>query len=515
MKHCVQTIFLLFSIILLTNCKNKNENRDIYFDGEYPPFENITITENGKDYAIPAISGQCIVFFKDEVSQPQAKAIIEKNGGKIIEQMPDFNYYLTLVKEGKENTFLSRMREEKHVEYVFLNSINKGNSEVYVLDNFKDVEPKLLTTHGNAVVATFSKYSGALSHVHGVNREIMNDVQAETKLGQYWEAIKVIATANSLCTDLMNSVSNTKNGDITMINMSFGVGLSDKEERFLFEDASKEEQDNYIMNYAKSLENLSVCFEKMRKKGYSNFIVSKSSGNEGMYQMELILNELDENTLQSLRNHLILVNAYDAKENTLYSNNVKKKNTLSTTIDVTPELWSGTSFAAPKLLGFVDRVISKYKSLKAQDIITAIRNATPSDTKLPMTYEMLEKEAAKLAETRKQCKQYTFTLNMTSDYKGEWDLSDGKGQEIVKYHVHDTYSYEYLSGNKMAIDIDNTTNYDLEILLEVLDPDKEVRSLRYMLEKGQKESFYAQRLDLFGDSDHISVRETQVTIITW
>ena len=104
---------------------------------------------------------------------------------------------------------------------------------------------------------------------------------------------------------------------------------------------------------------------------------------------------------------------------------------------------------------------------------------------------------------------------MTSDYKGEWDLSDGKGQEIVKYHVHNTYSYEYLSGNIMAIDIDNTTNYDLEILLEVLDLDKEVRSLRYMLEKGQEESFYAQRLDLFSDSDHISVREIQVTITTW
>lgn len=515
MKHYLQIILFLFSILLLTNCKNKNENRDFYFDGDYPSIEAITITENGKSYTIPAISGHCIVFFKDEVSQPQAMNIIERNGGKIIEQMPDLNYYLALVKEGRENTFISRMREEKLVEYVFLNSINKCNSEVYILDNFKNIDSDLLTTHGNAVVSTFSKYSGALSHVHGVNRVILNDIQAKTKLGQYWEAIKVMATANTICTDLMNSVSNTKNGDITMINMSFGVGLSDKEERLLFEDASKEEQDNYIMNYVKSLENLSVCFEKMRKKGYSNFIVSKSSGNEGMYQMELILNELDENTLQSLRNHLILVNAYDAKENTLYSNNVKEKNTLSTTIDVTPELWSGTSFAAPKLLGFVDRVISKYKSLKAQDIIKAIRNATPSDTKLPMTYEMLEKEAAKLAETRKQCKQYTFTLNMTSDYKGEWDLSDGKGQEIVKYHVHDTYSYEYLSGNKMAIDIDNTANYDLEILLEVLDPDKEVRSLRYMLEKGQKESFYAQRLDLFGDSDHISVRETQVTIITW
>lgn len=514
MKHLLRAFTFITSVVILASCQSKQEEKDFFFEGKYPPISVINITEDGKSYDIPAISGQCIVFFKDEVSPSQAKNTIERNGGKIVEQMPDFNYYLASVKEGKENTFISRMKEERLVEYVFLNSLNKGNSDVYILDDFKDVEPGLLTTHGNAVASTFSKYSGALSHVHNVNREILNNVQAETKIGQYWEAVKVIATANSLCTDLMNSVSNTKNGEITMINMSFGVGLSDQKGK-LFEEVTKEEQDNYILNYAKGLESLSVCFEKMRKKGYSNFIVSKSSGNDGMYQMELIFNELNESTLLSLRNHLILVNAYDTKEKTLYSNNVMKKNPLSTTIDVSPELWSGTSFAAPKLLGFVDRVISKYNSLKAQDIIMAIRNATPLDTKQPMTYEMLEKEAAKLAETRKQCKQYTFTLNMTSDYKGEWDLSDGKGHEIVKYHVHDTYSYEYLSGNKMAIDIDNTTNYDLEILLEVLDSDKEVRSLRYMLEKGQKESFYAQRLDLFGDSDHISVRKTQVTITTW
>lgn len=514
MKHVLRAFTFIISIIILTTCQSKQEEKDFLFEGKYPPIKVVTITENEKNYAIPAISGHCIVFFEDEISPLQAKTIIERNGGKIIEQMPDFNYYLALVKEGKENTFIGRMKEERLVEYVFLNSINIGNSEVYILDNFKDIEPELLTTHGNAVVSTFSKYAGAHSRVHNVNRAILNNIQSETKIGQIWEAIKVMATANTICTDLMNSVSNTKNGDITMINMSFGVGLSDQEGRS-FEDATKEEQDSYILNYAKGLENLSVCFEKMRKKGYSNFIVSKSSGNDGMHQMELILDELDENTLRTLQNHLILVNAYDTKEKILYSNNMTKKSPLSTTIDVTPELWSGTSFAAPKLLGFVDRVISKYSSLKAQDIIAAIRNATPSDPKQPMTYEMLEKEAAKLAETRKQCKQYTFTLNMTSDYKGEWDLSDEKGHEIVKYHVHDTYSYEYLSGNKMAIDIDNTTNYDLEILLEVLDSDKEVRSLRYILEKGQKESFYVQQSDLFGDSDHISVRETQITITTW
>lgn len=502
MKHCVQTIFFLFSIILLTNCKNKNENRDIYFDGEFPPIETITITENGKDYAIPAISGHCIVFFKDEVSQSQAKTVIKRNGGKIIEQMPDFDYYLVSVKPGKENVFIERMKAEADVAYVFLNMTCSIKSEIIIIDNYKKIDPDMLTTHGNGVRTTFFKYGSLTSHL------IPADV------GEFLFRDLVCSINSRICYELLHKIKQAKTKPV-LINISLGVPKPIGDRRLYDEDYTDKEKDNYNKQYLEMLKGYAVCFNKMRKNGYSDFLVSLASSNEGMHDLGAIIDALGDEERQSLEKNLIIVNAVDGKENKDYSNNVKKKHPLATTIDITSEPWTGTSFAAPKLLGFVDMVLYKYKTLTAQDMLQAIRNATPCDTKQPMTYEMLEKEAAKLAETRKQCKQYIFILNMTSDYKGEWDLSDGKGQEIVKYHVHDTYSYEYLSGNKMAIDIDNTTNYDLEILLEVLDPEKEIRSLRYMLEKGQKESFYAQRLDLFGDSDHISVRETQVTITTW
>lgn len=502
MKHCVQTIFFLFSIILLTNCKNKNENRDIYFDGEFPPIETITITENGKDYAIPAISGHCIVFFKDEVSQSQAKTVIKRNGGKIIEQMPDFDYYLVSVKPGKENVFIERMKAEADVAYVSLNMTCSIKSEIIIIDNYKKIDPDMLTTHGNGVRTTFFKYGSLTSHL------IPADV------GEFLFRDLVCSINSRICYELLHKIKQAKTKPV-LINISLGVPKPIGDRRLYDEDYTDKEKDNYNKQYLEMLKGYAVCFNKMRKNGYSDFLVSLASSNEGMHDLGAIIDALGDEERQSLEKNLIIVNAVDGKENKDYSNNVKKKHPLATTIDITSEPWTGTSFAAPKLLGFVDMVLYKYKTLTAQDMLQAIRNATPCDTKQPMTYEMLEKEAAKLAETRKQCKQYIFTLNMTSDYKGEWDLSDGKGQEIVKYHVHDTYSYEYLSGNKMAIDIDNTTNYDLEILLEVLDPEKEIRSLRYMLEKGQKESFYAQRLDLFGDSDHISVRETQVTITTW
>lgn len=502
MRHYLQIIVFCLSILLLTSCHSKQDDKDFFFKGDCSPIEEINITENGKTYEIPAVSGHCIVFFQDNVSWANAKLIIERNGGRIIEQLPDFDYYLVSVKPGKENDFIERMKAEKDVAYVFLNMTCSIKSEIIIVDNFSKIDPDMLTTHGNGVRTTFFKYSSLTSHL------IPADV------GEFLFRDLVCSIYSRRCYELLHGIKQTKTKPV-LINVSLGVPKAIGDRRLYDEDYTEKEKDNYKKQYLEQLKAYAVCFNKMRKIGYSDFLVSLASGNEGMRDLGAIIGALGDEERQSLEKNLIIVNAVDGKKNKDYSNSVKKKHPLATTIDITSEPWSGTSFAAPKLLGFVDMVSYKYKTLTAQDMLQAIRNATPSDTKQPMTYEMLEKEAAKLAETKKQCKQYTFTLNMTSDYKGEWDLSDGNGQEIVQYHVHDTYSYEYLAGNKMAIDIDNTTNYDLEILLEVLDPDKEVRSLRYMLEKGQKESFYAQRLDLFGDSDHISVRETQVTITTW
>lgn len=508
MKSILKIVVFLFSFLFLANCQNKNTDKEFFFEGEYPPIETITITEDGETYEIQAVSGQCVVFSHDEVSWANAKLVIERNGGKIIEQMPDFNYYLVSVKTGRENDFIERMRNEQSVEYVFLNTINDEKSEVYIIDSFTKIKPELLTSHGNAVKMTFSKY-GISCNLH------IKDIDEYT----FFEAFAdwVTFSASNKIKQMTKAISQIPNNRIGLVNISLGVMDFGKKngQKQLYDDVSDSRKFSYRKDYEEDLKSYSVCFKKLRNRGYSNFLVTKSSGNEGMHGMELIFNKLGNETLMSLEKNMVLVNAYDTKEERWYSNNTISKHPFTTTIDVSPEPWSGTSFAAPKLLGFVDRISLKFNTLSAQDILTAIRNATPSDTKQPMTYEMLEREAAKLVETKKQCKQFIFTLNMTSDYRGEWDLSEGKKQDIVKYHVHDTYSYEYLSGEKMAIDIDNTTNYDLEILLEVLDLDKEVRSLRYMLEKGQEESFYAQRLDLFSDSDHISVREIQVTITTW
>ena len=500
MKRKLSILAYLLAILLFSSCGD-NQTKNIIFYGKYPPLKIVNYTENGKNYEIIAITGQCLLFFSNGVSQLHAQAIIEQNGGKIIEQMPAFNYYLAQVAEGKENDFVAQMQQREDVEYVFLNTTNQLSAEIYILDNFKDMEESLLTTHGNAVRKTFSKY-GHSSSIHSKNLAIMNKIYAET----------TTSTANSLCTELLNIVETADNNEVTLINMSFGVKLQKKNKYDKFRDVTESSQENYQVAYRKSLEKIAVCFNKMRRKGVSNFIVTKSSGNDGMYNLQNIISKLDNATLESLQKNMLLVNAYDTKTDILYSNSTNAKHLLTTTIDVSPEPWPGTSFAAPKLLGFTDKIMAQYTALNAQDMLQAVRNATPENPRQPMTYEALEREAKKIAEYKKQFKQFNFVLDMTSDYSGEWDLSEGKKQDIVKYNVHNTYSYDYLSGNKMAIDIDNQTNYDLEIVFNVLEADDYIRPMRYILEQGQNESFYAYQT---GTMDILSVRKLEVKIMTW
>lgn len=496
--------------MLLTNCRSKNKDKDFFYEGEYPPIESITITEDGESYNIQAISGQCIVFFKDDVSWAKANLVIERNGGKIIEQMPDFNYYLVSVKPGKENDFIERMRNEEPAEYVFLNTLCIENSEVYIIDDFTNIDKDLLMSHGNAVRKVFWKYSSIIN-VHNVD---IKCTFIESLVGS-------LTASNNRTKLLFKSVSQIPNNQIGLVNISLGVNSyfgTKNGKKLLYDDLPDYKKKSYRKEYEELLESYAICLDKLRKRGHTNFLITNASGNEGMLEMEMIFDALNDGKKLSLEKNIVFVNAYDTRISVLYSNNTKAKHPLSTTIDLSSEPlpFAGTSFAAPKLLGFVDRISAKYKSLNAQDFLVAIRNASPLDPKQPMTYEMLEREAAKLAEAKKQCKQYTFTLNMTADYRGEWDLSEGERTDIVKYHVHDTYSYEYLSGEKMAIEIDNQTNYDLEMLLSVSDADEEIRPLRYILEKEQKGLFYVRQSDFFGDSEHpISVRELQVTITTW
>ncbi len=503
MKCKLFLAIMLQAVIFFFACDNM-ASKDIIFDGKYPRITTISYSENGENYKVPAVAGHCIVFFKETVSQSDAIGIIKSGGGKIIEQIPAFNYYLVKVKEGKEGVFVTYLKSKSEVQYAYFNVLNQLLSEVFIMDDFVDVEPKMLTTHGNGVRKIFSKYSIS-DDVHSRNMVFLNDKDSSWK--------EHTTASNVILSELLGAVKTSSNKDLTLFNMSFGPPLPGQKSKYDdYDDIDSANQKLYIRLHVNSLEYLAVCFGKMKSKGISNFIVTKSSGNESMHGMESVFEQLKEETINILKDNFVLVCAYDTKSNKLYSNFPRKKHPIMTTVDVSQEPWMGTSFAAPKLMGFIDKVHGKYELLSAGQLLQAIRNATPVNPQEPMTYEMFERAAKKLMEGGSQGQKYCFRLELTSNYDGEWDLSNGEGNEVVKYEVHNTFDHDYLNGTINALYLENNTSKNLNIYLNPIDSDQNILPMFYTLPAGEKDGFFAYQMYTM---ERISVRNLEIQLSTW
>jgi len=415
---------------------NHYSQRNIIFSGEYPPVKTITYTENGESYDIEAVEGHILMYFADGTSYFKAKNLIEQHNGKIIEQMPKFDYYLVEVAKGTESDFISQMRQEPSVEYVFLNTVYQYLSNVYILDNFKDTEESMGIPHGEGVRKTFDKNSSGYNYIQNINREGMNNVHAETTAGQYWKAIVQFITSNSACTDFFNTIYGADKNKITIVNMSFGIPGFGK--RILYDDVDQSRQKDYEKNYKENLKGWAACFNQIERMGYSNFVVTKASGNEGMYNLDKVLNKLNNNDKQILQKHLILVNAVDdwnKKTNGKhYSNSTVSYNEMATAVDIREVEWPGTSFAAPKLLGWIDKITNEYKCLNAQDVLEIIRKATPQNPQQALNYENLKSEA----EKRCQHETVNFTGHWaTSDFNFQLSLTQAENQISGTTHSND------------------------------------------------------------------------------
>lgn len=499
MKHKLFTLLVLLPVLFFEAC-GYGENEDVLFDGEYPNVTNISYSENGEHYEIQAIAGHCIVFFSDTVSQPMANEIIKAAGGKIIEQIPVFNYFLVKVGEGDECGFVTAMKQNNCVEFAYFNTIVQFMSEAFIMDDFVDIEETMLTTHGNGVRKIFSKYS-ASDNIHSVHIAFLNENDT------LWK--KETTASNIYISNLFGIAKGASNDDITLINMSFGPKLPGKTKKTdKYNDVDSVYQASYRSQMVSELKLLAKCFDKMRTKGISDFIVFKSSGNDSFYNMETVIDRLNEKTINSLKKNLVIVCAYDTKSKVLYSNYPKQKHPLLTTVDASQEPWCGTSFATPKLMGFVDKIHSKYENLNARELLQAIRNATPDDPREPMTYEQLEREARKIAEGNEERKRYTFRLDMTSNYSGKWKISD----EIVKYEVHNTFAQDYLNGDVKGIYIENSTGHNLNLKLSAIDADSHISPMHYTLAADEEQGFFAYETLTM---DRISVRTLEVQLSIW
>ena len=450
------TVFLLITNIIVAICifvSCNNSSKDFYFEGEYPPVKTITYTEDGQEYNIEAVSGQILIYFKDGTSYSEAKKIIKQYSGKIIEQMPRFDYYLVKVAEGSENDFINQMRWQSSVEYVFLNTVSYAQS-VHIIDIF-GYNDCIKMNHGEEVRKTFERFRSPQSE------HFISEISGPPiSIGELFNPLNPF-TDDIMCKRFNQIMDEVNSDELVLINRSLGFAghLGREKEgchtvQYLNADPSK--QKSYREGYLKSLNLLASCFQKIEKNGKTNFILTNSSGNEGVHNLDvLVLNKLNPQKANVLKRHLVLVSAIDKKVATSYPNNTISANPLVTTIDISdPTIESGTSFASPKLLGWIDKITNEYKCLNAQYVLEIIRNATSQNSRQPLSYEKLESEAKKIAKN-KGCNQKNeneyYYEPFVSVIEGminveTFDLEHGESEIYT-----DEYGNESLTGNHRTV----------------------------------------------------------------
>jgi formylglycine-generating enzyme required for sulfatase activity len=306
-----------------------------------------------------------------------------------------------------ESDFVSKAQSNKNVSYAFLDlPLYPESVELEIFDNFEKKDD-FGYIHGYEVAKVAT---GCCDSLNFNQCDSLN-------FNQYDKAIFSLDEP----THYLNNILIKKNKKPVLINMSFGMYLfkydtktkkyitrpnpkTKKEERIpeqwnvaakYAKNAWKREYKDFIIRIAKAL---------APYQG-KDFIVTKSAGNNGCpFLDEEILDSLkyiDNKLTEILDNHLIFVSAYDEYENdweynenkelvlqkqrvnvdNTYSDRPKNHNEWVTTVDISNLDYDnklsmdGTSFAAPRALCFIGKIINDYK-ITAAETMQAVKEVT-------------------------------------------------------------------------------------------------------------------------------------------
>jgi hypothetical protein len=144
-----------------------NSNETVLFTGKYPPVKIITYTENGKNFETEGIERQVIMFFQDGTTYESATKLIRQNGGKIVAQMPKYDYFLVETGKNKEGEFIEKMKQKPEVSYAYLNMPlypcspdELSCTEYHPIDVFSQNKKEKMK-HGDKVEKTFKDNSNS------------------------------------------------------------------------------------------------------------------------------------------------------------------------------------------------------------------------------------------------------------------------------------------------------------------------------------------------------------------
>lgn len=420
---------LVFALLQFAGCDQGLGDGEILYDGPEPPATMVTLEKNGEYYEVYAAEGQVIVMFDESVPHDKAVKILRKNRAKVIAQMPDIQYYLVEVPVGKEGEFVSKMSRIIEVEYVFPNAYEKACSAVpYVFDNFN-------VDHGD-MVTSMVKGDFPLMNVNCI------DIGRGKK---YVDSHKSNRNFKSIVKALEENES-------AVINFSFGPALKQERERALWNDAdvTTHNQSTYIYLYLSRLEEYVKIAKRFNNK---DFVVTLSSGNEGMKSLEGLLvvlrSSLSQKEYAVLEHHFILVSAKDDNKECDYPNDVSSGHydKMVTKVDISDKTaksldWQGTSFSSPRAAGYITAIANEY-DMKVVDVLKYARKATEYHPE-----HLLEKEHVEemIRNDLFEIQEITIdgVLNM-------YLLDNMGGPDVIYYYDED--------GNCIGVDFEDQPEY--------------------------------------------------------
>lgn len=453
MNRIIRTLLVL-SFLICISCNQKSPYRipkypeieqDIYFEGDYPPVVQVTYEEDGQTYLVDAVQGQVVVMFEETISHESAFEILKNNHAKIVVQLPKVHYYLVEVPVGKEGEFICCMRKIPEVDFVYPNAIEAACSVVpCVIDNFQKKEQE--DSHGNMVAAMMENSDGFLK-TQKFDVALVDNMVNTDKVFVYLDLI----------------LRNLESDDGVVINLSFTPSLikfwsiiKPWQHRVLWNDrfVTDDNRLSYKRKYINGLKNL-IKFTKQYDA--KDFVIVKSSGNEGMKELEIIVEQLRSELSPKERNvfdrHFILVSAKDNNKEGDYPNDVSlgHYDKMITKVDISDMTaqnldWQGTSFSSPRAAGFIVNAAEKYDK-KVVDVLAYARLATMYHSEHLLTMEGLSELIVK--------------KNPFEGHEDEWYDNTSVGIEsgfeggIPSSLVGTKWSKEDIFGNRNTIEFIN------------------------------------------------------------
>ena len=380
---------------------NNNNNSSSKGKTEEEPLviRDVPLQEDGVAYSVPAVEGQLVIMFDEDMSHEESTNMLKEKGLSIISSIPELNYYLIQVPVGEEGQYFSQLNDNDLVDYVYPDAIEYFcSASAYALDNYNKT-----SDHGRRVSKMLTGCDPMMDQADCdplMNLEEKNVASSDDRYSS--NSKKTEALSSILFSHFSPSTLPASSNSKVVINISIGTALKNKygeDHRVLWndDDVTESNRKSYVKRYISRLKELINLVKKFDKV---DFVIVNSTGNEGMKQLETIIDELiyelNIEDRKVFERHFILVSAKDDYTPADYPTDVSRYHKMVSKVDISDmtrqdTAWAGTSYSSPRLAGYIYKLAEKY-DLPATTVLRFVRSATEKAIDNVVTYELIEQE---------------------------------------------------------------------------------------------------------------------------